>query len=40
MAASNYYGWKSNPINIERVKTTCTVYECTKYLIYEKFIIE
>ena len=26
--------------SIERVKTTCTVYECTKYLVYEKVIIE
>ena len=25
---------------LERVKTTSTVYECTKYLVYEKVIIE
>ena len=27
-------------VSQERVKTTSTVYECTKYLIYEKFIRE
>ena len=26
--------------HLERVKTTSTVYECTKYLVYENVIIE
>ena len=32
--------WCAIKIAHQKVKTTSTVYECTKYLVYEKIILE